>query len=228
MFKTMRRQLDRPPATGKAKIFRRIIISSIFIATFFIFQNIQLGQAERALATQITEIKAATAASKENAEGLLKQYESKFEGSSEKLFADKAFSEEPLSGRISNGIEFETRAAQQESIQARGTVVLFDIFQFVLPGAVNMVQEHDKQLADFFASEEYTSSVEANAKVIDLNAAIQYCQGTPLELNEEKKGYGYAEGEAKYLTPEQLKERADAINAAADRTICADIPDFKQ
>lgn len=228
MFKTMRRQLDRPPATGKAKIFRRIIISSIFIATFFVFQNIQLGKAEVSLSQQYVAIEEATAASKENAEGLMRQYEAKFAGSADKLFADKAFSEDPLTGRIAKGIEFETRTAQQEAIQARGTVVLFDIFQFVLPGAVNMVQEHDKKLADFFASEEYTSSVDANAKVIDLNAAIQYCQGTPLELNEEKKGYGYAEAEAKYLTPEQLKERADAINEAAERTICADITKLQQ
>lgn len=224
MFKTMQRQLHREQPKGKALVIRRIIISSIFIATFFVFQMLQLNKVGPSLDTQYDQITAATQASKENAEGQLQQFEKAFPGAADKLYSDKAFSESPLSDRLPASIKFETRTAQQESSAAHGNVILFDIFQFVLPGAVNMVNDHDQKLANFFNSDDYKTSVEANEKVIDLNTAIQYCKGTPLALNAEKMGYGYAEAEGKYLTQDQREARANAIYGAADRTICADIP----
>lgn len=226
MFKTMRRQLDRPQPTGKALVIRRIIIASIFIATFFAFQMIQLGKVDTALYGQSLQIEQATSASKENADGILKQFATKFPGAEQKLFTDHAFSESPLSDRLPNGIKFETDEAQREAIKARSGVVLFDIFQFVLPGAVNMVQSHDQKLADFFNSDAYKSSVASNAKALDLNAAVQYCQGTPLSM--DKSPDGYAEGGGKYLSADERTKRANAINEAADRTICADIPKIKK
>jgi len=226
MFKTMQRQLHRPPAVGKAKVIRRAIISTIFIATFFVFQMLQLAKVGPALDGQYNSIVAATATSQRIADDLMKQYDTKFKGASDKLSADKVFTQSPLSDRMSKGIEYETNAAQQEAVQAHGTVILFDIFQWVLPGAVDTVNSHNQRLSDFFKSDTYKNSVIANEKVKDLNAAIQYCQGTPLGI--DKDGFGYAEAEGKYLTTAQKTTRADLINAAADRTICADIPKLKK
>jgi hypothetical protein len=188
MFKTVRRQLDRPQLTGKALIFKRIMISSIFIATFFAFQMIQLGKVGPDLNDQYTAIQDATKRSENTVGGVLEKLEVKFDGS-EAFFDDKVFSEAPMSDRLEKSIATETLLAQQESVGARGRVVLFEIFKWVLPGAIEMTDNHDKKLAEFFKSDEYRNSTVASIKAKDLTAAIQYCRGTPLASDKSPEGY---------------------------------------
>lgn len=217
MFKTMRRQLDRQQPTGRPLVIRRIIISSIFIATFFAFQMIQLGKVESALNNQYQLIQEATKNSEATVSGVVEKLEVKFDGS-DAFFADKVFSEAPMSERLDNSIKTETLLAQQESIGAHGPVVLFEIFKWVLPGAVEMTDKHDQKLAEFFKSDDYRKSVESSIKAKDLTAAVQYCRGTP-DAAESPEGYT----ENNMVSGDEKAKRAKLIGEAADRTLCAGI-----
>jgi hypothetical protein len=223
MFKTVRRQLDRPQPTGKALVFKRIIISSIFIATFFTFQMIQLGKIGPSLDNQYKLIQEATSNSENTVSGVLEKLEVKFDGS-EAFFDDKVFSEAPMSERLEKSIKTETLLAQQESVGARGPVILFEVFKWVLPGAVETTDNHDQRLAEFFKSDEYRNSAIASIKAKDLTAAIQYCRGTPLSADKSPEGYT----ENNMVTSEEKAKRAKLIEEAADRTICASIPDIQK
>lgn len=222
MFTTVRRQLNRPPATGKAKIARRIMISIIFIGTFFIFQNIQFNKID--FEAQYTQIVNATDLTKEQQDGLLKNYEEKF-GSLDGFFADPVFSEAPMSQRLEKSIETETMLAQQESIAARGGVILFDIFKWVIPGAVEKTDTHDQKVADFFASDTYRDSTESLMKFKDVTAAIQHCQGVSPD-GENKEPYGYIENNL--VSDKEKERRMNLINEAAERTLCDNIQKTKK
>lgn len=223
MFKTVRRQLNRQQPTGKALVFKRIIISSIFIATFFAFQMIQLGKIGPSLDNQYESIQEATKNSENTVSGVLEKLEVKFDGS-DAFFDDKVFSEAPMSERLEKSIKTETLLAQQESVGARGPVILFEAFKWVLPGAVAMTNNHDQRLAEFFKSDEYRNSTVASIKAKDLTAAIQYCRGTPLAVDKSPEGYT----ENNMVTAEEKAKRAKLIEEAADRTICANIPDIQK
>lgn len=217
----IRKNVNRPVPTGKARVARNVMAFTILFATFLLFQYIQVQKMGDALYNLVYEAKGTTKTTTESHDKSLDALKAKFPGT-DKFLTDPVFSQSVMNDRIDKDISVQLASAKQDTEFSTQGIFLYPVFKYVLPNAQSTVDTHIKNIDEFFHGEIYTDYATVDRNINDTNAAIAHCNGTATEKNN----FGWI-GQDKDASADQKAEQAKLIQQAADRTICADKDAFK-
>lgn len=226
MFNAVQKQMNRPPATGKARIFKNSVVIAIFLFAGFLMQQMQVDSVTKALGEMQKSVETVTVDNTKMISKTRDRFENEY-GNLDKFFADPIFTDDGspmnVNDRLAASIASEIDSVNVDAKTTQRTSIVFDMSQAIhIPNARNAIKDFDQNLANYFNGDQYREYFKVQQQTNDFNAAVQYCQG-----DKQKVPYGFEEV-LDSLTDEQKNERSTAIRDAADRTLCADKSKFER
>lgn len=217
----IRKSVNRPVPTGKARVFRNLMAFVVIFGTFYIFQVIQVQKMGEAMYGLVLNAQQSTVKTTEMLDGTLSSLKEKFP-ESQSFLDDPAFKTDQMANRSTKDIDVQLNSAKQDMEASTQGVFLYPVFKYLIPSAQPTVDNQNKKIEEFFHGDTYTKYAAVDRNINDINSGVAHCLGTATEKND----FGWI-GQDKGISTEQKAAQAKVIGEAADRTLCKDHAAFK-